>query len=143
MTIPLWVLLGFALWTLAILMVGIGISRWSLILTGAAQLTDFPGDRPHGGAAYRRAVRAHANCVENLPVFGAIVLVLYAVHLDSRLIDTLAVALLVARVCQSTVHMAFAETNTTVLVRFSFFSVQLVAMLWLALEIVRAGGPPL
>jgi hypothetical protein len=143
MTIPLWVLLGFALWTLAILMAGIGIRRWSLILTGRAQLIDFPADVAHGSNAYRRAVRAHANCVENLPVFGAIVLVLYAAHVGSSAIDSLAVVFLIARICQSTIHMAFVETNMTVLIRFTFFLAQLVVMLWLAFEIVRAGGLPM
>lgn len=135
MTVPVWVLLGFALWTIAVLMAGIGIRRWTLILTGSAQLTDFPGDTAHGSPAYRRAVRAHANCVENLPVYGAIVVALTASQTNSPTIDALAVAVLIARICQSLVHMSFAETNTTVLIRFSFFTVQLAAMLWLAIEI--------
>jgi len=140
MTTPIWVLLGFALWTITVLMVGIGISRWSLILTGRAQLTDFPADQPHGTPAYRRAVRAHANCVENLPVYGAIVLALFASGTASATVDALAIAILIARIGQSLVHMAFAETNTTVGIRFSFFAVQLAAMLWLALEVVRHGS---
>lgn len=137
MTVPLWVLLGFALWTIAVLMAGIGIRRWTLILTGNAQLTDFPADQPHGSTAYRRAVRAHANCVENLPVYGAIALTLFASNISSATADAAAIVLLIARMCQSSVHMAFVETNTTVLIRFSFFFLQLLAMLWLAGEVIR------
>ena len=110
---------------------------WALILTGRAQLTEFPADMPHGSAAYRRAVRAHANCVENLPVFGAIALATFAASVGGALVDGLAVCFIVARICQSFVHMTFEETNTTVFIRFLFFLTQIVAMLWMALEVVR------
>ena len=137
MTIPLWVLLAFAVWTIAVLMAGIGIRRWALILTGRAQLIDFPADVAHGGTAYRRAVRAHANCVENLPVYGAIAVGTYAAQVSAPVVDTLAAAFLAARVGQTLVHMLFAETNLTVLVRFTFFFIQIIAMLWMATEIAR------
>jgi hypothetical protein len=140
MTMPLWVLVGFALWTIAVLMVGIGIRRWSLILTGRAQLTDFPADTPHGTPAYRRAVRAHANCVENLPVYGAVALASYAAQLSSATLDALAIAVLAARVAQSLVHMSLTETNATVLIRFLFFCVQVVAMIWMAALVVLHAG---
>jgi uncharacterized MAPEG superfamily protein len=136
MTTPLWVLWAFAVWTLAVLMVGVGIRRWTLILTGRAQLTDFPADVAHGSTAYRRAIRAHANCVENLPVYGAVALAAYAAQVTTPALDTLAVAVLVARICQTLVHLLLVETNTTVLVRFVFFLTQVVAMLWMAAEVV-------
>ncbi len=137
MTVPIWVLLAFAIWTLVVLMAGIGIRRWTLILTGNAQLTDFPGDTTHGSAAYRRAVRAHANCVENLPVYGAIVLAAFAAGAGSPTLDTLALVFIAARICQSLVHTVLVETNATVLIRFLFFLAQIVAMLWMAAEVVR------
>jgi uncharacterized MAPEG superfamily protein len=137
MTTPIWVLLGFALWTIGVLLAGIGVRRWTLILSGNAQLTDFPADTLHGSVAYRRAVRAHANCVENLPVFAAIVLSISVSGLSSPTVDTLAVVFLIARVCQSLVHMTLAETNSTVLIRFLFFLIQIVAMFWLAAEVIR------
>ena len=135
MTRPLWVLLAFASWTLLVLMIGVGISRWSLILTGRAQLTDFPGDTAHGSTPYRRAVRAHANCVENLPVYGAIVMAAFAAQATSATMDALAFVFMGSRICQTVIHMAFVETNTAVFIRFSFFTVQVVAMLWMAAEI--------
>lgn len=137
MTIPLWMLLGFAVWTIAVLMAGIGVRRWALILTGRAQLTEFPADTPHGSAPYRRAVRAHANCVENLPVYGAIALTTFAAQVGGALIDALAMAVLAARIGQSLVHMTLVETNATVLIRFLFFLTQIVAMIWMAVEVVR------
>ena len=137
MSIPLWVLLAFACWTLLVLMVGVGIRRWALILTGRAQLTDFPADVAHGSAAYRRAVRAHANCVENLPVYGAITTVAFAAQVTSPTMDTLALVFMAARVCQTLVHVVAAEANASVFIRFSFFFAQIVAMFWMAAEIVR------
>lgn len=135
MTTPFWVLLAFAVWTLAVLLAGVGIRRWSLILTGGAQLTDFPADVPHGSAAYRRAMRAHANCVENLPVYGAIVVSAFAAHADSFTLDALSLTVLAARIAQSLVHTLSVETSLTVLVRFSFFFAQIIAMLWMAGEV--------
>jgi uncharacterized MAPEG superfamily protein len=76
-------------------------------------------------------MRAHANCVENLPVFGAIVLGLYAGNVASALVNALAVSVLVARIVQSLVHVCFVQTNTVASVRFGFFSVQIVSFLWL------------
>jgi hypothetical protein len=135
MSIPLWTLLAFAVWTIVVLMAGIGVRRWSLILTGRAQLTDFPADQPHGSTAYRRAVRAHANCVENLPVYGALVLTAFAAQVSAPVMDTLALVFIAARAGQTLVHVLLVETNTTVLLRFAFFFTQIVAMLWMALEI--------
>ena len=137
MTTPLWVLLAFACWTLLALIIGVGISRWSLILTGRAQLTDFPGDVAHGSTAYRRAVRAHANCVENLPVYGAIAVTAFAAQATGSTMDTLALVFIAARVGQTGIHMALVETNATVSARFTLFLVQVVAMAWMAGEVVR------
>jgi len=135
MSIPLWVLLAFACWTLLVLMVGVGIRRWALILTGRAELTDFPADVGHGSTAYRRAVRAHANCVENLPVYGAIALTTLAAGVAGPGMDALALAFMAARVCQTLVHMALVETNTTVFIRFTFFFAQIATMGWMAAEV--------
>lgn len=132
MSIALWSLLAFAVWTLVVLMIGVGLRRWALILGGRAQLTDFPGDSAHGSPAYRRAVRAHANCVENLPVYGAIAVTAHIAGVVSPLTDQLALFFMAARVCQSVTHMAFEETNTSIMIRFLFFLSQVVVMFWMA-----------
>jgi len=74
MTFPVWMLLAFAVWTMGVLLFTIGIYRWSRILTGRAQIKEFRGDSGDAEGWYLRAMRAHANCVENLPIFGAVVL---------------------------------------------------------------------
>lgn len=131
MTIPVWVLLGFAGWTLAVLLGSIGLYRWSRILTGRAEIREFRADAVEGEDWYRRAMRAHANCVENLPVYGAIVVAIVASGVRAPILDVLAVALLAARVLQSVVHIGFEQTNAAVSVRFAFFAVQLVCMAWM------------
>jgi uncharacterized MAPEG superfamily protein len=138
MSLSLWMLLAFAGWTLLTLLAGVGVRRWLLILQGQAALTSFPGDAPHGSPAYRRATRAHANCLESLPVFGAIVLVAAVLGLRSRALDVLAVVTMVARIAQTLVHMLLPERNATVAVRFAFFLCQLVAMVAMGVLILSA-----
>ncbi len=128
MTIPLWVLLGFAFWTLAVLFGTVGVYRWRRILTGSAAISAFPPDQPHGSDWYRRAMRAHANCIENLPVYGAIVLVLVATGATGRPFDVPAVILLAARVCQTVAHIAFEQTDRVVAFVFGFYFIQALCM---------------
>lgn len=135
MSLPLWMLLGFCGWTFAILGLGVGVWRWALIFGGRAAITDFPADTPHGSDGYRRVVRAHANCLETLPVFAAVVLMAETIHVHSPLLDMLACTVMAARVVQSCVHMLFVERPRTVAVRFSFFLVQFVAIVWMGVFI--------
>jgi uncharacterized MAPEG superfamily protein len=121
MTIPQWALLGFAIWTLLVLFGTIGVYRWSRILTGQVRISEWQADLPQGSDWYQRAMRAHMNCVENLPVFAAIVLCATATGADSRLLDLLAGAILVARICQTTVHLAFSPSDVAASVRFAVF----------------------
>ena len=142
MTLPLWMLLAFAGWTLLLLMATVGIYRWSRILAGSSAIASFRSDRLEGAAWYQRGTRAHANCIENLPVFGAIVIALQAGHISGPLVDSLSMAILAARVVQSLVHVCFVQTDKMVAIRFSFYSVQLVSFLWLIWIIVlkSSGG---
>ena len=132
MTIPQWALLGFAVWTLLVLFGTVGVYRWSRILTGRVRISEWQADLPQGSDWYQRAMRAHMNCVENLPVFATIVLCATATGADSRLLDLLAGAILVARVCQTTVHLAFAPSDIAASFRFAFFFVQAICMLSMA-----------
>jgi uncharacterized MAPEG superfamily protein len=139
MTIPMWTLLGFTTWTLLLLIATVGAYRWMNILFRKAPVASFRSDRLEGAAWYQRGTRAHANCVENLPVFGVIVFVISALGMHGRTIDTLCLLVLVARICQSLVHLSHAQTDVFVAVRFSFFSVQLACFLALLAMAVRQG----
>jgi uncharacterized MAPEG superfamily protein len=76
------------------------------------------------------------NCVENLPVFTAIILCATATGADSRLLDLLAGAIMAARICQTTVHLTFAPSDGAASVRFAFFFVQATGMLAMALSLI-------
>jgi uncharacterized MAPEG superfamily protein len=128
MNIPVLVLLGFAAWTLVILSVGVGGYRWTLILSGRASVAGWRADAPQGADWYQRVMRAHMNCVENLPVYGAIVVALAVVGLRSPLVDGLSETMLAARIGQTLVHVALRQTNAVVSVRFTLFSIQLFCM---------------
>jgi hypothetical protein len=131
MILPVWMLVGFAAWTVLLLLATVGVYRWSRILTGRVAIREFRADQIEGADWYKRAMRAHANCVENLPVFGAIVLGLYVGNVGSALVNALAVAVLIARIMQSLVHVCFVQTDIVTAVRFGFFFVQIVSFLWL------------
>jgi uncharacterized MAPEG superfamily protein len=131
MTLPLWMLLGFSTWTVVLLVTTVGNHRWSRILTGRAPISSFRADHVEGQDFYKRAMRAHANCGENLPVFGAVVLALFATGIDSPVVDTLVTVILIARVLQSLVHIALVQSDAVVAVRFTFFLTQIICCLWL------------
>jgi len=131
MTMPVWMLLGFAAWTALLLLFTVGIYRWSRIFTGRVAIRNFPADAAGGEDWYRRATRAHANCIENLPVFGAIVFGLYVGNVTGPLVDVLAVTILIARIFQSLVHVCFVHSNAVASWRFSFFFVQFICFFWL------------
>jgi len=128
MNLPVLVLLGFAAWTLIILSVGVDGYRWALILSGRASVAGWRADAPQGADWYQRTMRAHMNCVENLPVYGAIVVALTVAGLRSPFVDGLSEAMLAARIGQTLVHVALRQTNAVVSVRFALFSIQVICM---------------
>jgi uncharacterized MAPEG superfamily protein len=138
MSVPVLVLLGFAAWTLLTLFGSIGVYRWSRILTGRASISEWRADAPQGSEWYQRAMRAHMNCVENLPIFGALVLALMATGLQRPLIDALSVTLLMARIGQTLVHIGAPPTNVWAALRFALFFVQIVCMISIGLGIILA-----
>ena len=131
MTIPIWMLLGFAIWTVILLFVSVGVYRWSRILTRRMEIKDFRADHIEGHDWYKRAMRAHANCIENLPVFTVIVFALYVSDLSSSVIDNLTIAVLIARIIQSSIHVTLEQTNIVALFRFIFYFIQIVCFFWL------------
>jgi uncharacterized MAPEG superfamily protein len=141
MTTPTWMLLGFAAWTIVLLASTIGIYRWSLIFAGRAPVNGFPAEQPEGADWYKRSMRAHANCIENLPVFGAIVLALHVSGAAGPVADFAAIAVLAGRVMQSLVHVCLQQTSSVVAVRFSFLLVQLVCFFTLIVIVVRHATP--
>jgi uncharacterized MAPEG superfamily protein len=141
MNVPVLVLLGFAAWTLLTLFGTVGIYRWSLILTGHSSIAEWRADLPQGSDWYRRAMRAHMNCVENLPIYTAIVVAMLASGVQSSVVDHLALTMLAARIGQTLTHVALPPTNVTSSLRFVFFLMQAVCMTAMGVLIAVRSSP--
>jgi uncharacterized MAPEG superfamily protein len=124
MRLSQWALLGFVLWTLLLMVCTIGVPRITAILKKQARPNSFNANVPHGSERYQRCMRAHANCVENLPVFAALVLLGATTAVPGMLFEIAAFAVLPARMLQSIAHISSPQ-NRAVLARFLFFCVQL------------------
>lgn len=131
---PIQVLLGFAAWTL-LLIAGVFLYRGMRFLTGTP-INHWPrGNKPADDAPFvKRLEDAHANCLENLPVFAVIVLVAAAL---GRLADIQALApwVLYARMGQSLAHLS-GTGPVNVFVRASFWSVQLALFGWMLVKLL-------
>ncbi len=121
-------LLGFICWTLALLVL-MEVIRSKLVLTGEVAANGFNPENSNLSPFMQRLARAHANCLEGLPVFGG--LMVFAVLAGkSSVTDPLAYALLAARILQSTIHLA-STSSTAVTARFAAFAVQMsIAVYW-------------
>lgn len=134
MSIPLLCLLGFAMWAV-VLVSAVGAVRATQVMTRAVPPNGFPSGQPHGGAAYWRLNRAHMNTLENLPIFGAVVVVGVLSNVQAPMFSTLAQVVLGARVAQSIFHVS-SGSNMAVNARFTAFLTQIVSMAWIAWLIV-------
>ena len=77
---------------------------------------------------YNRAMRAHANCLENLPLYTAIVVAMHYTGVGGPWFDTLALVILAGRIGHSSVHIGFEQTSTVAAIRFSLYFLQVVSM---------------
>ena len=139
MSLSLWSLLGFAVWTQLLMVATIGVPRLLAIGQGRAAPSAFLADQVHGSERYRRSMRAHLNCVENLPVFATLVVVgaLLGVA-DDGAFQWLALAVLPARVSQSVCHV-LSGSNRAVMLRFCFYVIQLSSFFLLAGLLIAQG----
>ncbi len=135
---PFLCLLGFAGWTV-LLVLALGAWRVQQVLAGRARPNAFPSDVPHGPEPYRRLIRAHANCVENLPVLAAVLLTAAVLGFDPPVLGTLSVVYLSARVMQSIAHVASGR-SLAVNFRFAFFVTQLVCLVWMGVLVAQAAA---
>ena len=121
-------LLGYAAWTL-LLLVGIATLRSTLVVTKKRLANSFLPTGADVSPFAARLSRAHANCVENLPIFASLILVAVSTG-HGQLTDKLALWVLAARVGQSVVHLV-STRNRAVLLRFTLLAVQLgVQAMW-------------
>ena len=122
------VLTLFIAWALLLLVV-MEILRSRLVLTGRAKSNEFSPDNASFSPFMQRLARAHANCVESLPLFGGLLLVALVTG-RADVTDPLAPWLLGARIVQSSIHLA-STSVVAVNARFAAFVVQLaIAVCW-------------
>ena len=129
------VLALFIAWTLLLLVV-MEVLRSHLVVTGRLRSNEFDPENSKLSPFMQRLARAHANCLEGLPVFGGL-LVVALVTGRSDMTDPLAPWLLVARIVQSGIHLA-STSVAAVNARFTAFAVQMaIAIYWAWALIVR------
>jgi uncharacterized MAPEG superfamily protein len=116
-------LTGFVAWSLFLLIM-MEIIRCKLVLTKAVPANGFTPDNSNLSPFMQRLARAHANCVEGLPIFGGLMLIAVVAG-KTTITDPLAYAFLCARLLQSTIHLCSLSTIAVTL-RFSAFAVQLI-----------------
>ena len=126
-------LFGFICWALALLLL-MEIIRVKLVLTKQVPANGFDPSNSNLSGFMQRLARAHANCIESLPVFGGLLLIAILSEQQAST-DGTALVFLVARMLQSLTHL-YAVSAAAVTLRFSLFAVQLVlASYWVVLMV--------
>lgn len=126
-------LTGFIAWSLFLLVL-MEVIRSKLVLTKAIPANGFNPDNSNLSPFMQRLARAHANCVEGLPIFGGLMLVA-AVTGRSAITDPLAYVFLSARVVQSVIHLS-SLSALAVTLRFTAFAVQMVIGVYWAVRLI-------
>ena len=102
MTAPLWGLVIFIGWTIAITTLLIIVRIWHLSTGGAVQDFATPNDK----SLLWRLFRVQANLVENLPLYIGVVFLLTVQSVAGTAIDLLIVMYIVFRLIHSIIHIA-------------------------------------
>lgn len=135
MSLALGALLGYAGWALGL---AFAVITWRTleVLRGDKQANEFPASAPHGSDLYWRLNRAHLNTLENLPIFGAVVVVGVLLEVASLGFHHGAGGVLVARIAQSVAHVSGGSAGA-VKVRAGFYLAQLLCIIWMMVQILR------
>lgn len=139
MTPTLAALTGFVAWSLFLLVVMEAI-RSKMVIAKEVPANGFRPDNANLSPFMQRLARAHANCLEGLPIFGGLMLIA-VVSGKSSLTDPLAFAFLGARVLQSSIHLV-SISPAAVTLRFSAFAVQMAIGAYWAVRLLAAQGGP-
>ena len=124
LSVPLSCLLVFVVWTIALVLALTVVRLRHLRRGGSVRDFGVPDDRWLGW----RLFRAHANCLENLPLLATVVLVAAVAGRAGSLLDGLAVVYLCVHVAPG----AGLRFN----VRFGFFVVQLACLVGFVVALV-------
>lgn len=118
----------FVSWTLFLLVL-MEVLRTYLVVTGRKRSNEFVPDNSNLSRFMQRLARAHANCVESFPVMGGLLVLALATG-RSEVTDPLALWVMLARVVQSSFHLASLSV-AAVNARFTAFAVQIaIGIYW-------------
>ena len=131
----LYALTGFLAWSLLLLVLMEAIRSW-LVLTQSVAANGFTPDNANLSPFMQRLARAHANCVESLPIFGGLMLIALVAG-KSAVTDPLATIFLAARIVQSVIHLSSVSAFAVTL-RFSAFAVQMAIGVYWAVRLLVA-----
>ncbi len=121
-------LTGFVAWSLFLLVL-MEVIRSKLVLTKAVAANGFNPQNSNLSPFMQRLARAHANCIEGLPIFGGLMLIAVVAG-RTPITDPLAYLFLFSRILQSVIHMS-SLSALAVTLRFSAFAVQLgIGVYW-------------
>ena len=128
-------LTAFIAWTLLLLTL-MEVIRSQLVLRGKVPANGFTPDNANLSPFMQRLARAHANCLENLPIFGGLLLIAIVTGRTS-ITDPLAYLFLGARVFQSLVHL-ISVSSLAVTIRFTAFALQTAIGLYWVFMLLEA-----
>ena len=123
LSVPLACLLVLVVWIVALVLALTVVRLRHLRRGGSVRDFGAPDDR----RLVWRLFRAHANAVENLPLFAVVVLVAAVAGRSGTVLDALAVVYLCARIAQSIVHVS-PGAGLRFNVRFGFFAVRMACL---------------
>jgi len=133
MSTSAWVLTLFISWALLLLVLMEAVRSY-LVVSGRVPSNGFNPENSNLSPFMQRLARAHANCLEGIPIFGGLLLVALATH-RTEVTDALAPWLLGARVVQSSIHLA-STSVMAVNARFTAFAVQMAIGLYWAWALI-------
>ncbi|MBE9182108.1 MAPEG family protein [Oculatella sp. LEGE 06141] len=101
MTVPLWGVVIFILWTIAVVVLLLAVRIRHLAKGGSAK--DF--GTPNDASLLWRLFRVQANLVENLPLYLGVVFLLTVRAITGVAIDSLVAVYITARLLHSMIHI--------------------------------------
>jgi len=125
MTVPLWGLVIFILWTIAVVVLLLTVRIRHLVAGGSPKDFGVPDD----ASLLWRLYRVQANLVENLPLYIGVVFLLTLRGKIGFVIDSLIIVYITARIVHSGIHIA----NLNPTFRLISLVIQLICLVTLVL----------
>ncbi|WP_439888793.1 MAPEG family protein [Pseudomonas sp. MBLB4123] len=126
-------LTGLITWALFLLIL-MELLRARLVILKQIPANEFKPDNANLSPFMQRLARAHANCIEGLPIFGGLLLVALVTG-QAAVTDSLAYPLLAARLMQSLAHLT-SLSIVAVNIRFAAFVIQMIIAAYWAIRLL-------